>query len=112
MKRIDIKDIRADWLNARCLNLMARYALHAADIDGTKFRLKDEGSLADIVDHAHRTDNEILRGLYLHLKVELKAVLSQPKLKEQVEQLATEFESNQSGQHVSLQSDSIAPLPI
>jgi len=82
--RVNIQDIKVQWLNAKCLNLIAKYARQACEYDMTKIRMSSDTCLVDVVEHATQTHNRELRTIYRELKEELSVLLSsdhlQPKL--------------------------------
>ena len=82
--RVKIRDLKVQWLNAMCLNIIAKYAREAFIHDGTKIRMSSDTCLIDVVDHVADTTNPTLKSLYRELKQELRKVLSadhlQPKL--------------------------------
>ncbi len=40
--RVKIRDIKVQWLNARCLNVIAKYARQAFEFDGVKIRMSSD----------------------------------------------------------------------
>lgn len=82
--KVNIKDIKVQWLNARCLNSMAKYAKLAYDIDETIIMVSSDSCLKDIVDHASASTNEQTKWVYNELKAALRDLLTlshiQPKL--------------------------------
>ncbi len=82
--RVKIKDIKVQWLNATCLNLIARYAKHAQKVDETKIRMSSDTCLADVVEHASNATDIVLKTTFIELKKELRELLArddlQPKL--------------------------------
>lgn len=82
--RVKIQDIKAQWLNAQCLNVIAKYARLAYEVDETKIRMSSDTCLVDVVAHASQTHNPTLISIYKELKSELKVLLAadhlQPKL--------------------------------
>lgn len=82
--RVKIGDIKVQWLNAKCLNIIARYARLAYEVDETKIRMSSDTCLVDVTAHATQSDHPELKRIFRELKVELKILLAadhlQPKL--------------------------------
>ena len=82
--RVKIGDIKVQWLNAKCLNIIAKYARLAYEVDETKIRMSSDSCLVDVTKHVSRSQNAELRAIFRELKAELKVVLAadhlQPKL--------------------------------
>lgn len=82
--RVKIRDIKVQWLNAKCLNLIAKYARYAYEYDKTKIRMSSDTCLTDVVDHAQETFDSNLKEIFREIKGELRTLLAadhlQPKL--------------------------------
>ncbi len=86
-RRVDIRSIKVQWLNARCLNIMAKYAQMAFYVDETRIKLSSDSCLVDVVEHAKHTSNHSLKAIYKELKQELKNVISSEDLQPKIDAL-------------------------
>ncbi len=86
--KIRTSDIPTSWLDARCRNLISKYALIAHRHDGTIFEIRGESILVDIGTHASFTDNRELRELYVELKNQLRALLASPSIRSKLNVMA------------------------
>lgn len=86
--RIDLKDIKAQWLNARCLNTIAKYSKLAYEADETRIRLSSDDCLKMVVDHAKQTRDPELRAIFRELKKELQSLLRADHLQPKLDALA------------------------
>lgn len=82
--KINIRSVKMEWLNSRCLVQISKYAKLAYDFDGTIINLQDEGVLGHIRDHANQIDDEGLSSVYTQIKVEVKNCLADPELSKEV----------------------------
>lgn len=95
--RIRTSDIPTRWLNARCRNLISKYALIAYRQDGIVFDLRGEKILSHLSQHSKLTTNNELQGIYRQLKGELKLVVACPSLKMAVNIMAEKLNYIENG---------------
>ncbi len=95
--RIRTCDIPTSWLNARCRNLISKYALLAFRHDGTVFDLRSEQLLSKLSKHARMTEPQELQGIYQELKNELRAIVAEPSLKTAVSIMAEKLRFLENG---------------
>ena len=75
----DIRKIKRQHLNAKCLILMAKFARTLHRVDGTALRLQDSNIIEQIAHHCDHSDNSELHTIYTHLRLEiLKVVCRSP----------------------------------
>lgn len=79
--RIRTSDIPTSWFNARCRNLISKYALLAFNSDGVIFDLRSESIMLQLSQHSKFTKSDELLTIYHELKVELQRIVSSPSLK-------------------------------
>jgi len=79
--KIHTSDIPTSWLNARCRNLISKYALIAFRHDGRVFDLRSDKILSELSKHSKTTNHQQLKTIYQQLKDELRTVLADPALK-------------------------------
>lgn len=79
--RIRTSDIPTSWFNARCRNLISKYALLAFNDDGTIFDMRCESIMVQLSQHSKFTSSRELLDIYHELKVELQRIVSSPSLK-------------------------------
>ena len=84
LNKIDIRNIKMDWLCSRCLMRISNYAKLAHDYDGTVIEIQSEGVLGQIRDHVVNLDNIELKLAYEKIKVEIKNRLGDPKLSDEI----------------------------
>ncbi len=89
--RIRTADIPTSWLNARCRNLISKYALLAFRSDGVVFDLRSEKILSDLSRHSKLTSEQALQDIYSQLKMELRLVVSEPSLQTALNIMAEKF---------------------
>lgn len=89
--RIRTSDIPTTWLNARCRNLISKYALLAYRSDGSVFDLRSESILSELSKHSKSTEEPELVTIYGQLKAELRLVVSAPSLKMALNIMAEKF---------------------
>ena len=82
--KINIRSVKLEWLDSRCLAKISKYSKLAHDHDGIVLNLRDEKILQKVRDHASRTDDDQLLHVYQDLKTEIKNRLLDPKLSPQV----------------------------
>ncbi len=99
--RIRTSDIPTRWLNARCRNLISKYALIAYRQDGIVFDLRGEKILSQLSQHSKLTIHEELREIYAQLKGELKLVVACPSLKMAVNIMAKKLDYIESNQPIT-----------
>ncbi len=86
--KIRTGDIPTSWLNARCRNLISKYALLAFRYDSSVFDLRGENIVAELSFHAKLTDNLALKSLYQEVRAELRQLLSCPSFRDDLSMLA------------------------
>ena len=69
LNKIDIRNIKMDWLCSRCLMRISNYAKLAHDYDGTVIEIQSEEVLGQIRDHVVNLDNIELKLAYEKIKV-------------------------------------------
>lgn len=79
--KIRTADIPVEWLNARCRNLISKYAVIAHRVDGTVLDLSSNKILSDLSRHTRSTDTPELKNIYSSIKHELRKIVSSPSLK-------------------------------
>ncbi|MBX2849797.1 MAG: hypothetical protein KTR16_15850 [Acidiferrobacterales bacterium] len=82
--KINIRSVKMEWLNSRCLTQVSKYAKLAHDYDGTVINLREEDVLGQIRDHANLVDDSSLRDVYKQVKIEVKNCLADPGLSKEV----------------------------
>lgn len=82
--RINIRDVKVNWLNVRCLTLISKYVQEANKNDGVVINLRDPDVLQQVMEHAKQTNSEQLRNLYMNLRMELRFNLSEQSVAEQI----------------------------
>lgn len=82
--KIDIRNVKMEWLNSRCLAQVTKYAKLAHDYDGIVIDVRDDGVLGQIRDHVGQTDDRGLMAVYSRIKREIKACLADPSLSKEV----------------------------
>lgn len=91
--KIKIRDIKAQWLNAKCLNIIAKYARQASLVDGTKISMSSDKCLVDVTEHVSRSIDPTLTSIYQELKAELRILLKADHLQPKLDALQR-YESN------------------
>lgn len=79
--KVRTRDIPTAWLDARCRNLISKYALLAFRSDGTVLDLRNDAILHELSNHAKQTDVHELKELYNAIKNEIRKVISAPQHK-------------------------------
>lgn len=82
--RINIRDVKVNWLNVRCLTLISKYVQEANKNDGVVINLRDPDVLQQVMEHAKHTNSEQLRNLYMNLRMELRFNLSEQSVADQI----------------------------
>jgi len=95
LKRVNIKDIKVQWLNARCLNIMAKYAKLAHETDETIIMVSSDSCLSDIVSHANNSNSQEIKWVYDELKGALRDLLSTSRLQTELKALESIERVNQ-----------------
>lgn len=90
--RIRTADIPTGWLNARCRNLISKYALLAFRQNGRVFDLRSESIICELSNHAKQTEVEELIELHEQLKAELRAIVSSPSLRTALTIMAEKYD--------------------
>ena len=85
--KVNVKEIDARWLDARCLNIMASYARRAELHDQTIIEIADSTALEQIVTHVMTTDCADLLAIYDQLKLQLRNLLAKENNKEKLKSL-------------------------
>lgn len=86
--KIRTGDIPTSWLNARCRNLVSKYALIAFRQDGSVFDLRGENIIAELSFHAKMSENAELGAIYQEIRTELRQMLASPSFKDDLSLLA------------------------
>jgi len=82
--KINIRSVKKEWLDSRCLAKISKYSKLAHDHDGAVLDLRDDDVLHKIRDHASQTNDDQLVHAYKDLKAEIKNRLVDPTLSRQV----------------------------
>lgn len=101
--KIDIRSVKIEWLNSRCLAQVSKYAKLAHDYDETFINLRGQDVLGQIRDHANTANDADLSMAYRRIKHEVKSCLADPNLSQQVleEAIPTYLISGHDEQRVS-----------
>jgi len=76
-KKIDISDVKIEWLNKRALVLISIFAHAANKSEGKVIDLRAGDVLGQVSNLAKTTDDSELIGLYQRIKREIKISLSE-----------------------------------
>lgn len=89
VKKINIRDVKVNWLNVRCLTLLSKYVQEANSSEDVVINLRDPDVLQQVMEHAKETHDEELRHLYMNLRMELRFNLSEESVALQIASEAT-----------------------
>lgn len=76
-KKIDISDVKIEWLNKRALVLISIFAHAANKSCGIVINLRDDDVLSQVLALAKSSDNAELVDIYQRIKREIKVSLSE-----------------------------------
>ncbi len=87
-KKIDISDVKIEWLNKRALVLISIFAHAANKSCGEVIDLRDDDVLSQVLAIAKSSGNAELADIYQRIKREIKLSLSEGSASQEADKLA------------------------